>query len=39
MGHDGAKLLMKPCDPSDEYQNWVFKHYDHEKAKQMGYIS
>ncbi|GMS89138.1 hypothetical protein PENTCL1PPCAC_11313 [Pristionchus entomophagus] len=36
MSKDGAKLLMHVCDSSNKYQQWRFKEYNEEKARQYG---
>jgi len=38
MTKDGAKLIMSPCDISNQYQNWTFKEYNEEKAKEYGML-
>ncbi|KAK6746241.1 hypothetical protein RB195_012388 [Necator americanus] len=36
MSRDGARLKMEPCDAANKYQQWRFKEYNEEKAKQYG---
>lgn len=38
MSKDGAKLLMTACDESSKYQQWKFKDYNEEKARQYGLL-
>lgn len=38
MTKDGARLQMRPCDTSNEYQQWVFKEYDEAKAREHGML-
>ncbi|WKY03033.1 hypothetical protein Q1695_016376 [Nippostrongylus brasiliensis] len=36
MTKDGAKLRMEPCDANNKYQQWRFKQYNEEKAKEYN---
>ncbi|CAD5221875.1 unnamed protein product [Bursaphelenchus xylophilus] len=38
MSRDGAQLLMKACDTSNQYQHWTFQEYDEDRARQYGLI-
>ncbi|VDN60240.1 unnamed protein product [Dracunculus medinensis] len=38
MSRDGALLLMKSCDPDNLYQQWVFKEYFEDKAREFGML-
>ncbi|KIH57770.1 hypothetical protein ANCDUO_12037 [Ancylostoma duodenale] len=38
MTKDGARLKMEPCDASNKFQQWKFKEYNEEKAKEYGVI-
>jgi len=38
MSRDGAKLSMNACDPANAYQQWIFKEYNAEKARQYGLL-
>uniref|UniRef100_A0AC34RJB3 Polypeptide N-acetylgalactosaminyltransferase n=1 Tax=Panagrolaimus sp. JU765 TaxID=591449 RepID=A0AC34RJB3_9BILA len=39
MTRDGAKLIMSACETSNDYQNWTFKEFNKEKAKEYGMLS
>lgn len=38
MTKDGARLQMRPCETTNEYQQWVFKEYDEQKARDHGML-
>uniref|UniRef100_A0A0N5AYK8 Polypeptide N-acetylgalactosaminyltransferase n=1 Tax=Syphacia muris TaxID=451379 RepID=A0A0N5AYK8_9BILA len=38
MSRDGAKLLMETCDQNNLYQQWVFKEYNEDKAREFGLL-
>ncbi|RCN34616.1 ricin-type beta-trefoil lectin domain protein [Ancylostoma caninum] len=38
MTRDGAHLTMEPCNTSNKYQQWKFKQYNEEKAKEHGLV-
>jgi hypothetical protein len=38
MTKDGARLQMRPCELSNEYQQWVFKEFDEKKAREHGML-
>uniref|UniRef100_A0A914W2I9 Polypeptide N-acetylgalactosaminyltransferase n=1 Tax=Plectus sambesii TaxID=2011161 RepID=A0A914W2I9_9BILA len=39
MTKDGARLQMRPCETTNEYQQWVFKEFDEQKAREHGMLS
>lgn len=38
MSRDGAKLLMSECDTTNDYQNWTFKEFNEDKAREHGML-
>uniref|UniRef100_A0AC35GUG7 Polypeptide N-acetylgalactosaminyltransferase n=1 Tax=Panagrolaimus sp. PS1159 TaxID=55785 RepID=A0AC35GUG7_9BILA len=38
MTKDGARLLMSPCDTENAYQNWTFKDYNEDKAREYNML-
>ncbi|TKR66861.1 hypothetical protein L596_023094 [Steinernema carpocapsae] len=38
MTKDGAKLKMQSCDEQSAYQQWVFKEFSEEKAREHGHL-
>ncbi|KJH41499.1 hypothetical protein DICVIV_12523 [Dictyocaulus viviparus] len=38
MTKDGAKLKMEQCDANNKYQQWRFKIYNEEKAREYGVV-
>jgi polypeptide N-acetylgalactosaminyltransferase len=38
MTKDGARLLMSPCDSENAYQNWTFKDYNEDKAREYNML-